>query len=340
MHPTLNHPLEQVSLQSMNSFGLSAKAALFSTLADEADALAFAKLSRQKQPLIWGGGSNILLTQDYPGWVGKMDIKGIETLSTAGTGIHLRVGAGEHWHDFVRFSLNQGWFGLENLALIPGTVGAAPIQNIGAYGVELKDHCTGVDAIDTTTGKTVFLDTTACQFGYRSSFFKTQARGAWIITHVHFSLSLTQNLKLNYGNVKETLLQQGKTNPTAQDVFLAVVAIRQSKLPDPARIGNAGSFFKNPTVSEQEYNQLLPSFPKLPGFKTASGIKIPAAWLIEACGWKGFRKGDAGVHHKQALVLVNHGQASGQALWQLSKEIQASVAQKFNIALEAEVNVL
>jgi UDP-N-acetylmuramate dehydrogenase len=268
-------------------------------------------------------------------------ILGKELISKTNESVTIAVGGGENWHELVLWSLHQGWYGLENLSLIPGTVGAAPIQNIGAYGVELKDYFAGLEAIDLTTGAFIFFDNSAMQFGYRDSVFKREWKGKALISKVYFKLSLVPKINISYGVIPKVLEAAGVEHPSPTDVSNAVVFIRKSKLPDPAVLGNAGSFFKNPELNADFVEEkLLPQFPKMPQYPSVPGkIKIPAGWLIDQCGWKGKKLGSAGCYEKQALVLVNHGGASGSDIWKLAEAIQASVYEKFGIKLEPEVNL-
>lgn len=326
----------QHNLRPYNTFGLHATARYFATIGSENELREFLiDNAHQSLPLyVLGGGSNILLTGDVNGIVLKMEIKGVEVLDETETAVRVRVGAGENWHGFVLHSIAQGWGGVENLALIPGTVGAAPMQNIGAYGMEIKSVCVAVEAMDAQTGAIRTFSAEECRFGYRESVFKHELKGKYIITRVHFLLAKAPHaLHIGYGDVKNF-------QPTnIQEVADAVISIRRSKLPDPAEIGNSGSFFKNPVVSAQQFAELQQKYPEIPHFDAPDGVKIPAAWLIERCGWKGKRLGNYGVHDRQALVLVNYGGASGAEILALADAIILSVQQTFGISLEKEVNV-
>jgi len=288
---------------------------------------------------ILGGGSNILVTERVADVILKVEIMGREILQEDDASITILFGAGESWHQSVAWCVEQGYGGLENLALIPGTVGAAPMQNIGAYGVEQEqcfDHCLGIDRITLEQRRFQAED---CAFGYRDSVFKRSLRDAVLITHVAYTLSKTPTVNCAYADVQQELRDRSIDTPTIADVFQAVVAIRTRKLPDPAQIGNAGSFFKNPVVSAEHAARLHAAFPAMPSYPQPDGrTKLPAAWLIDHCGWKGYRKGDAGVHVNQALVLVNYGMATGEEIAALSKEIQRSVFERFAVELETEVN--
>lgn len=334
------------NLKSHNSFGLPVRAAQFVPIRSEADLLAVLdsnEFQQAKQTLILGGGSNILFANDFEGLVLHNQIMGIEA-ERRGETVFVTAGGGVNWHELVQFTLEQGWRGLENLSLIPGTVGAAPVQNIGAYGVELADRFASLRAVDLQTGEIRPFDCDAGQFSYRQSFFKQpENRGRYFITSVTLALDQTRPLKTGYGAI-ETILQAWEIpEPTAQDVARAVVAIRRSKLPDWREVGNAGSFFKNPVVEADLFNELSQTHPNMPNYSAGkSRRKIPAAWLIEQCGWRGHNadQGGAGVYEKHALILVNRGGASAQSLVELSEAIQTSVRERFGIELEAEVNII
>jgi UDP-N-acetylmuramate dehydrogenase len=330
------------SLQALNSFGLQVNARLLTGAHNDAqvrEALALAR-ERQLQLLVIGGGSNLLLTRDVDALVLRMASRGIRLLSESETGVIVEAEAGEPWHPFVLWSLAQGLSGLENLSLIPGTVGAAPMQNIGAYGVELKDLFAGLTALDRHTGDLYEFSLEQAMFGYRDSLFKREA-GRWLILRVRFILRRQAVLHLQYGPLQQYLNAQGISAPTASDVSRAVCAIRSEKLPDPAVLGNAGSFFKNPVVSAELTARLRAEHPDLVAYPQAGGqFKLAAGWLIERAGWKGFREGDAGVHQQQALVLVNYGAATGAQLLNLARRIQADIAERFAVELEIEPNVL
>ncbi|AYC33414.1 UDP-N-acetylmuramate dehydrogenase [Pseudomonas cavernae] len=333
---------ERVSLKALNSFGVEAQARLFTEAHDDQqvrEALAYAT-HQQLSLLVIGGGSNLLLTRDVEALVLRMASRGLRTLSDDGQRVIVEAEAGEPWHPFVLWTLQQGLAGLENLSLIPGTVGAAPMQNIGAYGVELKDVFVGLTALDRETGALREFSLTECEFAYRDSLFKRQA-GRWLILRVRLALSRTAALHLDYGPVRQRLAEQGISAPTASDVSRAICAVRSEKLPDPAELGNAGSFFKNPLVSAALAAGLRRQHADLVAYPQSDGqVKLAAGWLIERAGWKGFREGDAGVHRLQALVLVNYGRATGRQLLALAQRIQADVAERFGVALEIEPNVL
>ncbi|RJE74823.1 UDP-N-acetylmuramate dehydrogenase [Reichenbachiella sp. MSK19-1] len=331
-----------VSLKPYNTFGLDVVAQYFVEVTTESELKEALEWARETgvEPYVLGGGSNILLTQDVKTLVIKNALKGVTVLEESDTEVRVQVASGEVWHAFVLHSIAQGWGGIENLSLIPGTVGAAPMQNIGAYGVEIKDVFGSLTALDRAHLETRTFAADECQFGYRESVFKKELKGKYIITSVTLVLSRNAQLNTSYGAINETLTERGIANPTIRDVSDAVIAIRQSKLPDPKVIGNSGSFFKNPVIASAQYEQLKDHY-EIPGYPQSDGqVKVPAGWLIEQAGWKGKRIGAIGVHDKQALVLVNHGGGSGQALYDLAMEIQASVQSKFGIEILPEVNVL
>lgn len=296
---------------------------------------------RQQFPdfLVLGAGSNILFTGDVEGVVLKIAIEGVEVLRETTDAVWVRVGAGVAWHTWVERAVGHNWGGIENLSCIPGTVGAAPVQNIGAYGVEIADVIETVHAYDMEADQFVAFGHTACAFGYRESFFKREGKGRYIITSVDFRLSKQPRLQLDYGTIREELARQQITQPTIADISNVVCAIRASKLPSPAEIGNAGSFFKNPVIGAELFRELQRRYPGIPYYASDGSYKVPAGWLIEQAGWKGYREGDAGCHAKQALVLVNHGNAAGKAILALSEKIQASVRAQFGMVLEREVLV-
>ena len=332
----------QVSLKPYNSFAVEARASHFAEAESDQlvrEALAYAE-AQQLSLLVLGGGSNLLLTADVQALVLRMASRGIRLLSDDGEQVLVEAEAGEPWHPFVQWTLAQGLVGLENLSLIPGTVGAAPVQNIGAYGVELKDLFAGLTALDRHTGELREFSLEECGFAYRDSLFKRES-GRWLILRVRFALSRSAALHLDYGPVRQRLAEQGIDAPTALDVSQAICAIRSEKLPDPAVLGNAGSFFKNPVVPAALAQRLRAEHADLVGYPQADGqVKLAAGWLIERAGWKGFREGDAGVHRLQALVLVNYGSATGAQLLALAQRIQADIAQRFAVELEIEPNVL
>jgi len=328
-----------VPLQAFNTFGLEAKAERYyrATSTESLKAI----LAIEQPRLVLGGGSNLLLTKDIAGLVLHVDIRERRVLQEREGCILIQAGAGEPWHDFVMYTIAEGYGGLENMSLIPGVVGAAPIQNIGAYGVELKDHFSGLKALNRATLEEEFFDADDCAFGYRDSCFKRKLKGKYIITNVRFTLTVDQHdHRLDYGDIKRQLEAKGLA-PSLRSISDAVVAIRRSKLPDPAQIGNSGSFFKNPELSEAAFLKLQERRPDVRFYELPKKrYKIPAAWMIDQAGWKGHRRGAIGVHDKQALVLVNHGGGKGADLWALAQEILADVEAKFGVRLEPEVNVM
>ncbi len=329
------------SLESRNTFRVPVRAAWLAEIHDPAIlSEVFARSEVQNLPvLVLGEGSNMLFTRNFDGLVMRMVNRGIELQNENHRSVLVRAAAGEHWHDLVRWSLVQELCGLENLSLIPGTVGAAPIQNIGAYGAELAETLVKVSAYDRSSHEHVHLSREQCGFSYRDSLFKRMPE-RWIITAVELRLLRSAPLKLDYAGVREELAAMHITETTAADVSAAVCRLRLRKLPDPAVIGNAGSFFKNPMVSETQAAQLQKQYPGLVVFNSPNGRKLSAAWLIEQCGWKGFREGDAGVSEKHALVLVNHAHASGAQILALARRIQESVQQKFDVRLEPEPKII
>lgn len=334
--------LERVSLKPYNSFGLDVSAQWYAEARDDDQVLEALQLARQRgfELLVLGGGSNLLLTKDVDGLVLRIASQGLRLIRESAEQVVVEAEAGESWHPFVLWTLQQGLQGLENLSLIPGTVGAAPMQNIGAYGVEIKGVFAGLTAINRQTGEVREFALAECCFGYRDSLFKQQP-GRWLILRVRFALKRTGDLYLDYGPLRQRLRDMAIENPTAIDVSRAVCSIRSEKLPDPARLGNAGSFFKNPLVSESLANELGLRFPGLAAYPAKAGrVKLAAGWLIERAGWKGFREGDAGIHALQALVLVNYGAATGNQLLALARKVQADIYSKFGVELEIEPNVL
>ncbi len=331
------HVQHHISLRSNNTFGISVVAERLVEIADTDMLPAVGSLSGNRHVL--GGGSNILLLGDVEGIVLLNRLKGITLVREDEQFKWFQVASGEIWHDFVMLTVEQGLGGIENLALIPGTVGAAPIQNIGAYGVEAMSSTESVTVWHWEEGKFITFSNEACHFGYRDSIFKHELKDKAFITSVVFRLSKQPVLNTNYGAIEQELQAMGAT-PSIHSVAQAVINIRRSKLPDPAVIGNAGSFFKNPAIPIEQHKALLTNYPEMPSYPFSEQlVKIPAGWLIEQCGWKGYRSGDAGVHAKQALVLVNYGAAQGADIWQLSTDILHSVREKFGIELEREVQV-
>ena len=329
----------QYPLQSLNTFGIKAHAEYFSSFSSKEELIEL--LGKTQKPLtILGGGSNILLTKDISGTVLKNEISEIEITHEDNDSLTVKVGGGVVWHDFVMWSIEHNLGGIENLSLIPGSVGAAPMQNIGAYGVEIKSVFEELEAvhIDNKTVKT--FSNTDCQFAYRYSIFKGELKGQYIICHVTFKLSKHPQFNTSYGAIEEELKAMGASK-SLESVSQAVINIRQRKLPNPKDIGNSGSFFKNPTIPKAKFEQLKTQFPNIVGYPNGEqSVKVAAGWLIDHAGWKGYRKGDAGVHKNQALVLVNYGTAQGNEILTLSKDIQKSIQETFGIELEAEVNIL
>ncbi|BAN47882.1 UDP-N-acetylmuramate dehydrogenase [Metapseudomonas resinovorans] len=333
---------ENQSLKPFNTFGVDVSARLFAEANNDAEVRAAIALAAERglPLLVIGGGSNLLLTRDVDALVLRMASRGIRILVDDGMKVLLEAEAGEPWHPLVLRTLEQGLGGLENLSLIPGTVGAAPMQNIGAYGVELKDVFAGLTALDRTTGELREFGLEQCQFAYRDSLFKREP-GRWLILRVRFNLSRAAMLHLDYGPVRQRLQAEGIAAPTPADVSRAICAIRSEKLPDPAVLGNAGSFFKNPLVSAQLAERLRSEHADLVAYPQADGqVKLAAGWLIDKAGWKGYRDGDAGVHRLQALVLVNYGGATGGQLHALAERIRADILAKFGVELEMEPNLI
>jgi len=297
---------------------------------------------KNEKKLILGGGSNILFTGDFNGLIIKNDLRGIEILKEDNEHVWVKTGAGENWHDFVLWAIDQNYGGIENLSLIPGTVGAAPMQNIGAYGVEIREVFDSLVAMEIETGILKTFENKDCEFGYRSSVFKTSQKGNYIICSVTIRLSKSHQFNTSYGDIMKTLKELNCSELSIRAISDAVIKIRQSKLPDPVEIGNAGSFFKNPVIDKIDFEGLKAEFSGIPGYEVeqAGKIKVPAGWLIEQCGWKGKRIGETGVHENQALVLVNYGGARGEDIQQLAYTIRESVRNKFGILIEPEVNMI
>jgi UDP-N-acetylmuramate dehydrogenase len=347
------------SLKNHNTFGIEAHCSAFAVVKNEQDLSAI--LSETSLPIyVLGGGSNLLFTKSHFDFLFiKNEIKGIKKVENIGSKDKntegplpsentelsnfsiIEIGGGESWHDLVLWCLKNDLGGIENLSLIPGTVGAAPIQNIGAYGVELKDVFVKLEAINLQTLDNQTFTHNDCRFGYRDSIFKQELKGKFLITKVYLKLTQKDHkIQTNYGDIQRLLAEWHITEPTIQDISKAVINIRQSKLPDPSVIGNAGSFFKNPEIAQIQFDALKKDHPNIVGYPTDKGVKVAAGWLIEQCGWKGKRYGNVGVHERQALVLVNYGKGNGLEIKQLAQKIQASVLEKFGIELMAEVNML
>lgn len=334
--------LNNTSLKPYNTFGIDQHASEIWEIHTDADVQQMVTKLGQKKLLILGGGSNILLTRDFDGVVVLNRLKGLHGKPLEDQRVLVSARAGENWHQFVLWTLENNWYGLENLSLIPGCVGAAPMQNIGAYGVEIKDLFHSLDAVHLQTGEHRTFSREECQFGYRESIFKRELAGQYLITDVRFILSKQAQVHTAYGAIADELRHMGIENPSPSDVSNAVIAIRSSKLPNPAEIGNAGSFFKNPVVEMALVQKLQANYPSLPVYPVDENhAKVAAGWLIEQAGWKGFEKeGRYGVHKKQALVLVHYRNATGIEIWKLSEDIIRDVEHKFGIALEREVNIL
>lgn len=330
------------SLKSFNTFGIDYKARHFVSVSSISELKEVLSQKLHPSLFILGGGSNMLLTKDIDAFVVHINLKGITIISEEDTAVQIEVMAGENWHELVQFTIEKDFGGLENLSLIPGNVGTAPIQNIGAYGVELKDVFESCTAYDVETLEKVVFSKTDCKFEYRNSIFKNEAKGKYVITSVVFNLTKTHhNLSTSYGAIQDKLEENNIEQPTIADISKAVISIRQSKLPDPAELGNSGSFFKNPIISSAHFKEFRRKNPQAPFYEvSATEFKIPAGWLIEQAGFKGQRFGDAGVHKNQALVLVNYGNASGSEIWELALRIQKKVKEEFDIYIEPEVNVI
>jgi UDP-N-acetylmuramate dehydrogenase len=328
-------------LKPFNSFGISAIANEFIEITSVNQLKLLIQSQKLNNFLVLGGGSNILFTKDFEGLIIKNQLLGISVLEQNNEMVLVKAAGGENWHNFVRHCVSNGWGGIENLSLIPGTVGAAPLQNIGAYGVEIKESLVSLEAINLTTGELKTFNNEQCQFGYRESIFKHQLKGQYFICSVTFKLHKKAVPNISYGDISKVLNEWNILQPDIADVSDAVIHIRTSKLPDPALLGNAGSFFKNPVIDLSKFLDLQKRFPDIKSFPAADGkIKIPAAWLIEQCGFKGKRFGNVGVHENQALVLVNYGGGTGKDILELSKRIIESVKEKFGIELQTEVNII
>ena len=332
------------ALKDLNTFGVDVEAKFFSVFesADELTQL-LDKVGENDDLLVLGGGSNILFTEDYKGYVFKNNIKGIEKVKESDSEVVLKVGGGVVWHEFVLYCIENDFGGVENMSLIPGTVGAAPIQNVGAYGVEQKDVFEKLEALNVATKKVEVFDAERCEFGYRDSFFKQRGKGRYVITNVFYRLS-KKNHKLNtsYGTIKEHLKQNDVVVPTLGDISRAVIEIRQSRFPDPAKIGNAGSFFKNPVISKDQFEKAREKYPYIVSVPVdETKVKVPAGWLIEKAGWKGITFNETyGVYKHHSLVLVNYGGARGKEIKKLALSIMRDIELKFGIELEAEVVVI
>ena len=330
------------SLKKHNTFGIEAKAKQFVVVHSVPDLKAVLQENPTEKKIILGGGSNMLLTQDIDALVIHVDLKGKKIIQQDADFVWVESQAGENWHEFVLWTIHQDFGGLENMSLIPGNVGTTPMQNIGAYGTEIKDTFISCEAVNIVTQEMKTFTNADCHFGYRESVFKHEAKDQYVITSVIFKLT-KRNHKINisYGDIQSELAQKNIENPSLVDVSNAVIAIRQSKLPDPAALGNSGSFFKNPIVLKSQFEPIHKKFPEMKFYEISeTEVKVPAGWLIEQAGFKGKRFGDAGIHKNQALVLVNYGNATGQEILNVSKNIQKTVFEIFGISIEAEVNVI
>lgn len=336
------HIQQNISLKDYNTFGIAVNAKFFCEVNSVADLKKATSLNSYPNYFILGGGSNMLLTQDIDDLVLFINIKGIEVVWENEDEVCLEVNAGENWHQLVLWALERDYGGLENLSLIPGNTGTAPIQNIGAYGVELKDVLVSCKAMELATHEIRTFTNKECQFGYRDSYFKNEGKGKFVITSVRLKLTKRNHkLHVGYGAIVSELQNNNILEPTIKDVSNAVIAIRKSKLPDPAELGNSGSFFKNPVINGQEFHTFTNQYPQAPFYKISDDqYKIPAGWLIEQCGFKGKRFGDAGVHKNQALVLVNYGNASGREIISLAQKIINTVFETFQITISPEVNII
>ncbi len=334
--------LQNFSLKNYNTFGIDVKADRFVSVTTVEELRNILRRSYAAELFILGGGSNMLLTRNIHKTVVHIGLRGKTIISENANEVIVEAAAGENWHQFVLWTLEHNFGGLENLSLIPGNVGTSPIQNIGAYGVELKDSFVSCEAMNVQTLEVVQFDLKDCEFGYRNSVFKNQLKNQYIITSVRFKLSKENHqISPDYGAIKEELQNAGIVEPGISDISNAVIKIRQSKLPDPLKIGNSGSFFKNPVISKVTFEKIKERHPELPSYPVSEDeVKIPAGWLIDQSGLKGYREGDAGVHEKQALVLVNYGTATGEEILELAEKVQKTVYEKFRIELEPEVNII
>jgi UDP-N-acetylmuramate dehydrogenase len=330
------------NLKANNTFGIEVQAKKYTEITDEDDFKSLIEdgVLLKDSRLILGGGSNVLFTKDFDGIVIKNNITGVELLGENDDHVFVQAGAGETWHDFVLHCIDKGWYGIENLSLIPGNVGASPMQNIGAYGVEIKDVFHELEAVHIPSGETHYFNKAACEFGYRESVFKKDMKNQYLISNVSFKLSKKPHFSVEYGAIKQELDKMKVSELTAKDVSNAVISIRSSKLPNPEVLGNAGSFFKNPVVDQMLFEQVKKAHENLVAYPAGKGkMKLAAGWLIDQAGWKGKVVGNCGVHDLQALVLVNYGGATGKEIYDLSTEVLQSVDEKFGVALEREVNI-
>lgn len=330
------------SLKNYNTFGIEAKASEFISVHSITELKEVLKANTDKKKFILGGGSNMLLTKDIEALVIHVDLKGKKIIKEDENYVWVETQAGENWHEFVLWNITQNYGGIENMSLIPGNVGTTPVQNIGAYGAEIKDTFVLCEAVNILTQESKIFTNEECKFGYRESIFKQEIKDQYIITSVVFKLTKNNHkINIGYGDIQSELAKHHISHPTIKDVSNAVIAIRQSKLPDPKELGNSGSFFKNPIISREQFNKVKTLHPEIKHYDVSeTEVKVPAGWMIEQSGLKGYRSGDAGVHAKQALVLVNYGNATGQDILNLSKLVQKTVLEKFGITIEAEVNVI
>ena len=331
---------QNISLKEYNTFGISVNAKRFISVDSVYELQQLLKI--EKDIFLLSGGSNMLLTKDIEELVIHINIKGISIDNEDENAVYLTVNSGENWHEFVLWCISNNFGGIENLSLIPGNVGTCPIQNIGAYGVEVKDTITKIEGLEVASGKLVTFSNKACKFGYRNSIFKNSHKGKIILTSVGFKLTKKEHqLNTSYGAIETELTSKKILKPTLKNVSDAVIAIRKSKLPDPKEIGNSGSFFKNPVISQSKFLELQKKYPKVPSYSVSNAdVKVPAGWLIEQAGFRGKRFGNCGVHEKQALVLVNYGNASGKEIYKLAQKIQETILHTFGISLEIEVNII
>ena len=335
--------IENYPLLNLNTFGLNIKAKYFTSINTVNELIEIKKTNEfnDLELLVLGGGSNILFTKDFDGLVILNNIKGKEIIVQNHHSVFLKIGAGENWHELVMYCVDKGWGGIENLSLIPGNTGTAPMQNIGAYGVEIKETFVELEALEILSGKIVKFNNSDCEFGYRESVFKNKMKNQYIILNITLELKKNPVFNVNYGDVKTILENQNIKNPSIKDVSNAIISIRRSKLPDPKKIGNSGSFFKNPIVSLKKLKLIKNKYPKIISYKiNENEFKIAAGWMIEIAGWKGKRFNNFGVHEKQALVLVNYGLANGMEIFNLSEKIILDIKDKFGITLEREVNII
>lgn len=335
--------IENYPLLKLNTFGVDVKAKYFTSIntINELIEVTNTNVFKDLELLILGGGSNILFTKDFDGLVILNNIKGKEIIDQNQQSIFLKVGAGENWHELVMYCVDNGWGGIENLSLIPGNTGTAPMQNIGAYGVEIKETFIELEALEISSGKIIKFNNSDCEFGYRESVFKNKMKNQYIILNITLELKKNPVLNINYGDVKAILESQNIKNPAIKEVSNAIISIRQSKLPDPKKIGNSGSFFKNPIVSLNQLELIKKKYPNVVNYEiNENEFKIAAGWLIERAGWKGKKFNNYGIHEKQALVLVNYGLANGMEIFELSEKIILDIKDKFGITLEREVNII